>query len=579
VPRHLPAVVLLLALTAAATSQARQRPGRDVAPPRRPAGTASLAGHVLSVETGRPVARARVSISLQLPNSRDGAAPQGGAAFATLTDHAGAFIITDLPAGEYTLTAAKTSYLSMAYGARQPQRPGKRIPVKQGQQVRDIDVRLSRGSVLTGRVFDEAGDPIVRANVQAMRYQYLQGEPRLVGGGSAQTDDRGQFRIYGLVPGNYALTATARMEPIPDDQRGSDPAVAQTYAPSYYPGVTNPAEAAPIALGVQQEFANADFMLQTVPTARVIGTVIGEANAVSGAVLMLVTDDPRGVAAGATYSSRVQEDGTFTVGGVPPGRYLAIVRSTMGLRRGGMGPGPEARTAQVGIQPVSVSGQDVTGVTVALSNGGTIAGWVTFESANNMRADLNQLRLSTIPPAALPFIGSETARLQPDGTFTIANVAAGSHLLRLNNPPKGWVLKGIFLNGRDVSDQPIDVRVGQTTGGLQVVLTDRVTSVTGIVADSASQPVADCYVVLFGTDVGAWRPRSRLVQGTRPDEDGTYRFTGVPPGDYYLAVVGDIEPGSWYDPLLLGEWSKTAARVSVEEGDAKTVGLKYGTNE
>ncbi len=586
VPRHLRILILFLTLIAAgaATPDAQQRPARDAQPTRRPMGTGSLTGHVLSADTGRPLARARVSASLQVPGAGPGSASTtGGASFATLTDHTGTFVIPDLPAGQYSVTAMKTAYLAMAYGGQRPQRPGKRVAVKQGQQVRDIDLRLPRGSVLTGRVYDEGDEPIVRATVQAMRYQYLQGEPRLVGSGSAQTDDRGQFRIYGLTPGNYVVSAAGRMEATGDQEaRPGDPAVALTYAPTYYPGVTNPAEAAPLALGVQQESANVDFMLQTVPTARVSGTVVGDATAVAGAMLILATDDPRGATIGSTYGGRVQDDGTFAVTGVPPGRYLAIARSSMGggPRRGvGRGSGADGNPALVGMQPVSVAGLDVTGVTIPLSNGGTIAGWVTLESANNQRTDVNQLRLSTIPPVSLPFVGSETARIQADGSFTIANVVAGSHLLRLNNPPKGWALKGIFLNGRDVSEQPLDVKPGQTTGGLQVTLTDRVTSITGTVLDAKSEIVTDCYVVLFGTDITAWRPRSRMVQGGRPDDSGTYRFAGVPPGAYYLAVVADLEPGSWYDPLLLGELSKTAARVSVGEGETKTVTLTFRTEK
>jgi hypothetical protein len=377
------------------------------------------------------------------------------------------------------------------------------------------------------------------------------------------------------VPGNYVVTAAARMDGPPDEAaRPGDAAVAQTYAPTYYPGVMNPAEAAPIALGVQQEYAAADFVLQTVPTARVNGTVVGEGMAVAGAMVILVVDDPRGVAAGTSYAGRVQEDGSFVVTGVPPGRYLAIARSTMGgsgARRGG----PQAdRTDLVGIAPVSVAGQDVTGVSVQLSTGGSVAGWVTLESGGNQRIDYAQLRLSTTPPVPLPFVGSATARILPDGSFTISNVVAGSHLLRVNNPPRGWALKGIFLNGRDVSDQVLEVRNGQSTGGLQVVLTDRITALTGTVTDAQAAGAADRYVVAFSTDPAAWRPRSRLVQGVRTDQAGSFRFTALPPGDYFLAVVDDLEPGSWYDPLLLGQLSKTSTRISIEEGDAKAITLK-----
>lgn len=567
--RHFPTTLLLLlvavGLAAGQVPDARQRSARDrSSQPRTVSGTASISGHVVTGDTGRPLARARVTATA--PELSDGS-------LSTLTDPAGAYVLADLPPGTYFVTAGKSGFLSMAHGAQRPQRAGRRIVLAQGQHARDVDIRVLRGSVVTGRVYDDNGEPIVRAIVQAMRYQYVQGEPRLAANGASQSDDRGQYRIYGLAPGNYIVTAAARMEPLPDRAvRVSDPTTAQSYAPTYYPGVTSPADAVPISLGLEQEQPNIDFVLQTVATARVSGTVVGDAAAVAGAAVILAVDDPRGVSAGSTYGGRVQSDGSFTVTGVPPGRYIAIARSTMGggamERRGGFGPG--GRAALTGVQQVSVGGEDVSGVTVPLSSGGTITGSVTFESAQGQRADVSKLRVSTVPPFALPFVGSETAAIQPDGSFTITNVVAGSHGVRVNTPP-GWTLKGIFLDGRDVADQLLDVKAGQSVNGLQVVLTDRITTVTATVAGSPGDSVADGFAVAFTTDRAAWRPRSRGIQGVRPDDKGLCTFTGLPPGDYYLALVGDLEPGSWYDPVLLEELSKTATRVTAEEGETKAV--------
>lgn len=576
VVRHLPTVILLLALASssplqAQSADARQRPGRDRSSLVRRTGTASITGRVVAGDTGRPLARARVTAAA--PDLADGG-------ISTFTDQAGGFVLSQLPAGSYTITASKASFVTMAYGAQRPGRRGRRLTLAQGQQAREIDIRLPRGSAITGRVYDENGEPIVGATVQALRYQYPQGEPRLVGSALAQTDDRGVYRIYGLNPGNYVVAAAARMESLRDwEAAGGESAPAQSYAPTYYPGVVSAADASPVVLGVQAEYSNVDFVLQGVPTARVSGSVVSESGAGGRAMVVLVADDPAGVTAGTTYAARVLDDGTFTVGGVAPGKYLAVARTGGAgvAERGGRTVGAGGRAGMVGVQPVTVAGQDVAGVTIVAGGGGALAGWVTWESGSGQRPDLSQLRISTSPATALPMVPTESARLQPDGSFTIPNVVAGSHMVRVSNLPTGWALRGVTSGGRDITDQWLEVRNGQTLAGVQVVLTDRVTTITGSV-EASPEDRSDCYVIAFPADPGQWRARSRRVRGVRCDEKGVYTITGLPPGDYYLAAATDLEPGSWFDPSLLAELQKTAARVSVEEGETKTAPLRVASN-
>ncbi len=257
------ASLCLLAWAAAAGAQPPdrgQRPARDAAP-RVAAGTASLSGRVVAADTGRGVSRARVSVSS--PGLREG--------FSALTDQDGRYTIAGLPAGTYNISASKTSFVTVSFGASRPQRPGTRLRLVQGQEVRDVDIRLPRGGVLTGRVFDESGEPVVRTSVRAMRFQYVQGERRLAQVGSGESDDRGQFRIYGLMPGAYVVAASVRAESAPGE--GTETAGTVSFAPTYYPGVSAVTDATPIVLGLQQEVSTVDFLLQLVPTARVTGVV------------------------------------------------------------------------------------------------------------------------------------------------------------------------------------------------------------------------------------------------------------------------------------------------------------------
>src|SRR5882762_2947847 len=180
------------------TSQpARDTPAQKDAPPP-PAGR--ITGRVTAADNGRPVKRARVFINAaELPGGRG-----------MLTDDGGVFDLTELPAGRYTLTVSKSGFISLSYGQRRPLQAGTPLQLADGQQLGGIDFRLPRGSVIAGHVMEESGDPMPGISVQVMRYQYAQGNRQLAPAGTAQTDDQGAYRVWGLNPGEYYVSALSR---------------------------------------------------------------------------------------------------------------------------------------------------------------------------------------------------------------------------------------------------------------------------------------------------------------------------------------------------------------------------------
>src|SRR4051812_13622832 len=193
------------ALPASQMPGAPARPGlppRDPSTPAAPAtGTAVMRGRIISA-TGSPLRRAQVNVSSTTP------AANTLARRSVTTDGEGRWEITDLPAGRYTLSASKAGYVTMSYGQRRPFEPGKQVVIEDSQKLEQLDLTLQRGGVVAGRVTDEFGEPVASIGVQAMRYTYSDdGQRRLTAVSSGLTDDLGQFRVFGLMPGEYIVSA------------------------------------------------------------------------------------------------------------------------------------------------------------------------------------------------------------------------------------------------------------------------------------------------------------------------------------------------------------------------------------
>jgi uncharacterized protein (DUF2141 family) len=100
-------------------------------------------------------------------------------------------------------------------------------------------------------------------------------------------------------------------------------------------------------------------------------------------------------------------------------------------------------------------------------------------------------------------------------------------------------------------DQPLVLGADDRPAGGLVTLSNRTTELSGTVQDGSGQPASGVTLVVFSADERFWQPESRRIQATRPSTDGRYTFKNLPPGDYRLAAVEDIEPGRWFDPAFL----------------------------
>src|SRR5579871_5883872 len=240
---------LLLALqviTAPATTPAAP-PGQTL-PTDPPKTTATIRGHVSASDTSQPLRKAQVRI-VQI-EAAPGTTLTARENRLASTDANGAYEFTDLPAGRYNLTASKGSYVQLAWGQEQPNAPGKPLVVAAGETLERVDFTLPRGAVLTGRIVDEFGEPLTGVQVATVRSVVVNGTRRMTPTGrTSSTDDLGEFRIFGVPPGQYYVQATWRRPG--GIANPNAPASDRTgYPVTYFPGTTELANAQRFTIGV-----------------------------------------------------------------------------------------------------------------------------------------------------------------------------------------------------------------------------------------------------------------------------------------------------------------------------------------
>jgi hypothetical protein len=187
------AALVVAAILATGQIRTPPRDTRAKPPAPRPAGSARLSGVVvLDGPTPAPVRRALVTIT----------AAELLSPLSAVTDDEGRFTLGDLPAGRFTVTAERKPFLTASYGATRFGDAGTPIAVAAGQHAADLKIVLARGAVLTGSIVDITGEPLPGVGVSV-----LHAGPLPSHAGSAATDDRGTYRVFGLPPGSYTISA------------------------------------------------------------------------------------------------------------------------------------------------------------------------------------------------------------------------------------------------------------------------------------------------------------------------------------------------------------------------------------
>lgn len=527
------------------------------------------------------------------------------------TDDLGRFMFDALPAGRYTIAVSKPGFVPAFHGSTRPGvGPGVPVAVTPNDAV-DVSIRLLPGSVITGSVTDVRGLAATGVTVAAIDTRPVAGTTPVPV--RAVTDDRGIYRIFGLAPGDYLVSALPQLTPAPGGRSGQSPgAVAAVtdadvqwarsaatgitggsgatggpsspgppvaYAPVYYPGTTDAAGAVSVRVTSGTEHGGIDLPLRVVRLARLAGTLIDErGQPLTSATVLLVPkrgDQPSAVdalaASGALALPRaIVSASSFAFSGVAPGQYTLVARTGSGQR--GMAAAEAAAATLWSVTDITIDGVDRDNLALRLLPGVAVTGRVVFEGGAVAPAEPAALNLSFVATNPLPGVAATyRAAVQPGGTFRVPSLAPGSYLVRSDTAADAtWLLKSAMANGRDLADHPfVAANDGAEVADVVVTFTVRLGELTGRLIDVTDRPVTLYSIVVFSTDQALWQPGARRIRVIRPATDGSFAAGGLPAGEYAIVAIADAEGVQVHDAAFLTGLLPSAVRVALAEGESR----------
>jgi len=441
-------------------------PAQQPTPPQNTAAQnaqlCTISGTVLSANTGEPLKKARIFLSLKADEDAD----SNKAGLSATTDAAGHFSIDRIPPGSYNLDARRTDYLPGRYGQDQPDKPGGTLTLAPGQKIMDLQFRLHRMGIIAGRITDEDGDPVRNVNVDALLHTTIKGKLKIETTGRATTNDVGEYRIFDLEPGRYSIRANSAESPHFTNAGLQDNT--SDYLPTYYSGTTDSARASTLEVKSGDEISGLDFVLAPKGSARAFkihGQVlisIAEPSEQS-VVVMALRRENREVSVEDRKEARADsKTGDFEIQGLVPGEYVLDALFFAA---------DKIRTAS---QIVDVVNADVEGVSLVLTRGINIAGRVVFEGKSaphdsNVKVWLDPVEADT----GIFTSGGREAEVQTDGSFVLKEVGDASYSIHMHSKCGVCYIKSAKANGVDVLEQGLQVVSGAAPSSFVIVYSSR----------------------------------------------------------------------------------------------------------
>lgn len=487
----------------------------------------TVEGDVVDAVTGAPVEGAYVSTS-------------GSHPLVSRTDAAGHFLLLGAPLG-YDLRVARTGYL-----------PGSRtLSSRPDQPGPGIRIVLTPGAVMAGKLEDEDGFPVERANVQALRYQIVNGQRKLQIVALTQSDDLGQYRLTNLRAGRYHVRVT------PWDLSTWD----RRYVSHFFPGTLQPEDINLVEVEAGQE-RQVNMRLTKYDGVSVAGILVMPAGAPTAGRMWVFLRQPD---LADSYMGALQRDGSFMIRHVPPGSYM--------LRASSAGDPPKAGDLRAE-RPLLVGDSDVRDLVLTFHEVQAVdlPGVVVLEGGGSLRPMWIGLRSTAGLTVA--------ARSNDDGSFVLKGLLPGHYNLEVQ--PDIRVVNSVVdpasaahtsdlisarLGEREVLPQGFDLD-GPPSGPLRITFSSRQIIIGGSLLDAAGRPVAGAVRMLM--------PGGSACHATAyAKADGSFRATLRVAGEYHIYTVADQSQAiSLWDPDYLEAHNSDHPPVRVVEGPNPPITLR-----
>jgi hypothetical protein len=505
----------------------------------------SIEGTVLNDRTGLPLSRAH----LVLRSGRAGVSPIG-----VDTDDKGSFSIRDVEPARYSLSAARDGYLASSLCMMGTVRV-QVFAIGAKESIANLTFRLRPFAVMAGRISFDDGEPAMNTRVEAYREYRSHLRHGYATVGSATTNDRGEYRMFGLQPGSYLVSATNERARVANEQTRETQA--PRYATTFYTNTTKLSEAVPVRLEYGQEIGGIDIFLARVRKVKVHGRVIsgvtGEAVAASIALQSVDAHNTPSIA--LTAAATFDRDNRFELRDVTPGAYIIWAE------------GGDGGKALVGHAPLTVGESDIDNVELTIEGERAgravlaVEGGVKLEAIVHLRFEPRNERGKVVDAAGSAGVEGFHFSLMGNDVYD----------LFVTNLPNDYYLSSVRVNGVDAMPFGIEGFAASAERPFEVVLDSRGGRVSGRVIGADDTLWSRASVALIPDP-----PKGRVqsYQEGSADENGSFLLRGVAPGKYILVAWLDDPPCDYYDSDRLAGCRATGISVEVEESVQQNVELK-----